>query len=120
MHTWYPAEPRGCRHGIRWRTQPLGSRGQRRRELPDALALIEAATAQNLEAETQKALELAAFGINRETQAINSTKDIYTGSTQAADMVQDHAQQWQLYGDSIKTMLQNYAKIKAQQLKTKK
>ena len=98
-------------------TSDFGFKRIGRREIPESLALIEAATAQNLDVETQKALELAAFGITRETNAINSTKDIYTGSTKAVDMVHDHTQQWQLYGESLKTMLQNYAQIKAQKIK---
>ncbi|MCP4709728.1 MAG: M28 family peptidase [Planctomycetes bacterium] len=101
-------------------TSDFGFERIAQREIPESLALIEAATAQNLEEETQKALELAAFGINRETKAITSTKEIYTGSPKAIEMVNDHTQQWNLYGDSIQTMLQNYAKIKTKQLKTKK
>ncbi|MFC1731372.1 M28 family peptidase [candidate division KSB1 bacterium] len=88
-----------------------------RRELSDAMAEIEAANAQNIEAETKKALDLVASGITRETKAIKTTEDIYTGSSQAVKMVEDHVKQWQLYGDSIQDMLKKYAQIKEQDLK---
>jgi len=95
-------------------TSDFGFQRIAQREIPESLALIEAANAQNLEAQTQKALDLAAFGITRESNAIKSIEDIYSASNNAVNMVQDHAQQWQLYGESITTMLKNYANIKAQ------
>jgi len=82
------------------------------RELSEALAIIEAANAQNLEEETKRALDLAASGITRETKAIKTTEDIYTGSSPAVKMIDDHVKQWQLYGDSIQDMLKKYAKAK--------
>jgi aminopeptidase YwaD len=83
-----------------------------KRELVAALSLIESATAENLAAQTEKALALTAAGVEREIGAIQSIEGVYTGSEQAVKMVGEHTEQWKLYGKSLAEMLRGYASFK--------
>ena len=71
--------------------------------------------ADNLNTQTHKALNLAAFAVNREKQALQSIEEIHSFSHTASVMLNDRVDQWELYGESLKNLLLGYAKIKAQQ-----
>ena len=89
------------------------------REHIKALKHIETATAENLKSNTTKALNLINFAVVRETGALESIRDIYSGSAEAKIKLDNHIQQWDLYTKSLKSQLLGYAKIKAKQLKVK-
>ena len=89
------------------------------REHIKALKHIETATAENLKANTAKALNLINFAVVRETGALESIREIYSGSPEAKIKLNNHIQQWNLYTKSLKSQIIGYAKIKAKQLKVK-
>ncbi len=86
------------------------------RELPRALGYVEAATGGNLEAETAKALNLINFAVDREIVAIRSVEEIYTGSETAETLVDNRAQQWELYREGLKNQVLGYGRTRAAQL----
>ncbi len=83
------------------------------REHIKALRYVDAATKDNLGAETQKALNLAQFATGREIDALRSIEDIYTGSSSAKALLSNRIKQWELYAESIESQILKYAAIRA-------
>ena len=87
------------------------------RELAAALAGVESAGTENLASETAKALNLVRFGIKRETGALRSIDEISTGSAPARQAVSNRVRQWEMYHQSLKKQVLDYAAFRARQLK---
>lgn len=96
----------------------FGYRRVAERDLPKAMAHLEAAEAKTLAAETIRALNIARFGVKREIGAISSVDEISTGSPVARRSVADRVKQWELYGQGLKAQILGYAALKARQLST--
>jgi len=86
------------------------------REIPRAMARLDAADARQLAAETAQALRLVAFGAGRELAAVRSIEDVFSGSPAAKAAVQGKSRQWELYGQALRTQVMEYAKSRAVQL----
>ena len=86
------------------------------RELPQALALVEAADAAALAAATAKALDLVELAVDRETGALRSIEDVYTGTPEARAVVDRRVRQWELYRAGLGAQVLGYAKLKAEAL----
>ncbi len=89
-----------------------------KRELSRAMRLINEAKAKDLQKAAEKALNLVHFSIVRESGAIGSARDIYSGTDQAEHLIQSHLKQWSLYGEMLKDQVLDYGRFRAQQLKT--
>jgi hypothetical protein len=96
----------------------FGYRRVAERDLPKAMAHLEAAEAKTLAAETIRALAIVRFGVKREIGAIGSVDEISTGSPAARRSVADRIRQWELYGQGLKAQVLGYAALKARQLGT--
>jgi hypothetical protein len=86
------------------------------RELPRAMARLEAADAKSLAAETGQSLNLAAFGAAREIEALRSIEDIFSGSAAAKAVVDGKVRQWELYQGALRSQVLQYAKHRAAEL----
>jgi hypothetical protein len=87
------------------------------RELPEAMAMIEAATAEeDLRSRRDAALDLLMLALDREIGALASIHEISTGSQQADSSIDDRIEQWDLYGSGLRRQAREYAQIKAQRL----
>lgn len=89
------------------------------RELPQAMRLVEAADAATLARATAKALEVIDLAVDRETGAIRSVEDVYSGSAAAKTLVANRAQQWELYRAGLRSQVVGYAKLRASELGVK-
>lgn len=83
------------------------------RDIPRALAAVERADAKTLAAVMSKALIVVDSGALRETGALRSIEEIFSGSPAARKMLANRIQQWELYRTSLKAQVLGYAKIKA-------
>lgn len=83
------------------------------RELPRAMTRLLAAGRENLAAETAQAARLVAYGAGRELAAIRSIEDVFSGSAAARKSVEDRVQQWELYRNSLTTLVLDSAKTRA-------
>jgi len=90
-----------------------------KRELPRALQMVADAEAKDLENAMNRALNLAAFAVAREKGAIESVRDVYSGSDKARGLVAAQARQWELYGASLERQVREFAAYRAAALKTK-
>jgi aminopeptidase YwaD len=88
------------------------------RDLPRALALIEAANAETLPGAAAKALTMVEAATEREMGALRSTEEVYSGSAAARSMVAGRMAQWQLYRDGLRNQVIGYSKIRARDLGT--
>ena len=86
------------------------------RELPQALAIVEAADAGALAAATTKALDLVDFAMDREAGALRSIEDVSSGSPAARAVVDNRVRQWELYRAGLGAQVVGYAKVKADAL----
>jgi hypothetical protein len=86
------------------------------RELPLALARVDAAEAKNLAPESEQALRLVTYGASREVSALRTIEDIYTGSDAAKQTVEDKVRQWELYQSALHTQVLEYVKLRAARL----
>jgi len=86
------------------------------RGLPQALALIEGATADDLDSTLQRALNLMDAAVEREVGALASVREVYTGSPEAGAAVDDRLAQWELYRGSLEEQVLGYARIRAERL----
>ncbi|MFC2166861.1 M28 family peptidase [Acidobacteriota bacterium] len=89
-----------------------------RQELSQAMKLINHADANTLQKSTLRALSLISFACNRESEAVQATKDIFTGSEKARHLVDSHLQQWKQYETALKEQLIEYNRFQAQKLGT--
>jgi hypothetical protein len=86
------------------------------RELVKSLRYIETATAQTINAEVNRALNLITFAANREIYALKSIEDIYSGSKNAQIVLGNKVAQWELYRNALINQVSEFGKIKARQL----
>lgn len=86
------------------------------RELVKSLRYIESATAQTINAEVNRALNLITFAANREIDALKSIEDIYSGSKTAQIVLGNKVAQWELYRNALINQVSEFGKIKARQL----
>lgn len=88
-----------------------------KRELSMAMSLVLEAEAKDLQKAVGKALNLVHFAIVRESGAIGSARDIYSGTDRVEHLVESHLKQWSIYGESLKRQVLDYGRFRAQQLK---
>jgi len=93
-----------------------GYRRLAEREIPKAMARLDAADAATLAKETALAWNLVRFGVKREIGALRSIDEISTGSAAALAAVADRVHQWELYGQALKAQIQGYAAARAKRL----
>jgi len=86
------------------------------REIPRAMARLEAADGRSLAAETAQALKLVAFGAGREIGALRSIEEVFSGSAAARAAVDGKVRQWELYRGALRSQVLEYAKYRAAQL----
>ena len=89
------------------------------RELPQALQYIQKAKASDLQTALNQASNLCAFAVEREIGAIQSIKDIYSGSQAADQQINSYQKQFQFYLAGLKNQMYEYTKLQASQLKAK-
>lgn len=88
------------------------------RGLPPAMRLLEEARATDLERALRHALNRVNSALDREIGALESIRDIYTGSTVARTSVDNRIAQWELYRDALTSQLVSYSGVRAQTLGT--
>lgn len=86
------------------------------REIPRAMARLESADAKTLAPETALALKLLAHGAGRETGALRSIEDVFSGSEAARKLLDSKARQWQFYETALRGQVIAYAGWRAAQL----
>ncbi|MFB3852770.1 MAG: M28 family peptidase [Vicinamibacterales bacterium] len=97
----------------------VSSFGYRRigeRELPRALAYLDAADAASLETAAARAANLVEHATGREIAALRSIGEIHSGSPAAASLVNQRVAQWELYRAGLKSQIQGYMKVRADAL----
>jgi len=90
-----------------------------KRELGRAMQLVAEAGAGELGAAMNRALDLAAFAVTREKGAVESVRDVYTGSDAARAAVAAHIKQWEAYGAALDRHIREFAASRAAALGTK-
>jgi len=90
-----------------------------KRELPRALQIVTDAEAKDLGKAMDRALGLTALATAREWGAVESVREVYSGSEKARALVATHARQWELYGASLERQVRELAALRAAALKTK-
>jgi hypothetical protein len=86
------------------------------RELPQALKFVDDAKAETLEKDVGKAWNLAGFAVEREIGAIQSLREICSGSEEAIRMIEDRIKQWEYYGEGLEGQILKYGAHRASQL----
>ena len=89
------------------------------RELPRALGYVENATEEELADAMTRALNLVDFAVTREIEAIDSIRDIYSGSVEARTAVDHRIRQWELYRTGLTDMVTGFAGVRADLLKVR-
>ena len=90
-----------------------------KRELPRAMRLLTEAGAADLGKASNLALGLVELAAAREKGAVESVREIYTGSERARTAVAAHLGQWDLYGASLARQVRETAAARAAVLKVK-
>lgn len=90
-----------------------------RRELARAMRLVAEAGPADLGKAANLALGLAELATARERGAVESVREVYTGSDKARAAVAAHVRQWELYGDSLERQVRELAASRAAALKVK-
>jgi hypothetical protein len=86
------------------------------RGLPQALALVETAEGPGLQAASEHALNQVNGAIDREVEALESIREIYTGSEQSQTVVERRLTQWQLYREALGSQVFQFAQSRANEL----
>jgi hypothetical protein len=86
------------------------------RELPQALKLVDKAKTKSFQEDLGKALNLAAFAVEREIGALRSLLEILSGSEEAARNIEDRIEQWEYYGEGIEEQILKYGALRASRL----
>ncbi len=97
-------------------TSAFGYRRVAERDLPRALGYVEAADAATLAGATRKALVTVDWATDRESAAIASIGEIYTGSPAARTLLANRRQQWDLFRAGVRAQVNGYATLRAGQL----
>ena len=90
-----------------------------RRELPRALQMVTEAESKDLEKAMNRALGLTAFAAAREKGAVESVREVYSGSDKARALVAAQTRQWELYSASLERQVREFAAYRAAALKIK-
>ena len=90
-----------------------------KRELARAMQIVADAEAKDLDKAMTRALDLAALAAGREKGAVESVRDVYSGSDKARAAVAAHVKQWELYGASLERQVREFAAYRAAALKVK-
>jgi len=88
-----------------------------KRELPRALKFLDDADVKTLQKALSSAANLTDLVVERETGALASIEEIYSGSDKAVRIVNNRKKQWELYGEGLRSQLLKYAQFRAQNLK---
>jgi hypothetical protein len=83
------------------------------RELPQSLKLVDKAKDKSFQEDVGKALNLAAFAVEREIGALRSLMEICSGSERAVKSIEDRIKQWEFYGEGIEDQILRYGALKA-------
>jgi len=86
------------------------------RGLPRALARVDAAETEDLQESVESALNIVNAAIEREVGALQSIREIYTGSTAAAIAVDDRVTQWELYRNALHDQVLGYGQLRAERM----
>jgi len=94
------------------------------RELPRAMGLVAGAGTGDgggagLGQAMNRALDLAALAVTRERGAVESVRDIFTGSDRARAALAAHVEQWDLYGAALERQIRAFAARRAAALGTR-
>jgi aminopeptidase YwaD len=84
-----------------------------KRELPRALQVVTEAGAEDLERAMDRALGLAALAAARERGAVESVREVYSGSDRARALVAAESRQWELYGAALARHIREFAAYRA-------
>ena len=90
-----------------------------KREVPRAMQLVADAGAGDLGKAMNRALDLAAFAVTRERGAVESVREVYSGSDKARAAVAAHIRQWEITGASLQRQVREFAASRAAALGTK-
>jgi hypothetical protein len=86
------------------------------RELPQALKFVDKAKAKSFREDVWKAVNLAAFAVEREIGALRSLMEICSGSDSATQKIEDRIKQWEYYGEGLEEQILKYGALRASQL----
>jgi hypothetical protein len=86
------------------------------RGLPPAMRLVEGAAAADLQTALQHALNRVNSAVDREVGALESIREIYTGTEPARTGVDNRIAQWELYRAGLANQVVSYAGVRAQTL----
>ncbi len=86
------------------------------RGLPRALARVAAAGTEDLQESVESALNIVNAAIEREVGALESIREVYTGSTAAEAAVDDRVAQWDLYRDALHDQVLGYGQLRAERM----
>jgi hypothetical protein len=89
------------------------------RGLPRALAMVDAADAQSIQQSVQAAVNVVNAAIEREVGALESIREIYTGSADAEAAVSDRVTQWELYREALHDQVMGYGQLRAERMGTR-
>ena len=78
------------------------------RELPKAIRIMETAHTDSLDMAMGRALDFVNKAVERESDVIQSTREIYSNSEFARSKVDLKVQQWKLYKDALQTQVKSY------------
>jgi hypothetical protein len=86
------------------------------RELPQALKIVNKAKEKSFQEDVGKALNLAAFAVEREIGALRSLMEICSGSASAVESIEDRIEQWRFYGEGLEGQILKYGALRASRL----
>ena len=89
------------------------------RELPDAISMIANSTADNIGQNISQAVNLVSFAADREISALESVKEICTGSKAAVQTVDRKIREWELYKKSLEDQIMGIAGFGAEYFNVK-
>ncbi|MFH1943879.1 MAG: M28 family peptidase [bacterium] len=90
-----------------------------KREIPEAMRMIDRADAKDFQSAFVKAHNLVRFAAERETGAVGSTEEIYSGSEDAERLLHARVKQWELYGEGLENSIVEYGRVRASDLGVK-
>jgi hypothetical protein len=86
------------------------------RALPQALALFDVASAYDLNVVLVRALNRLDAAVDREVDALESIREVYTASAPARTAVDNRVAQWEMYRKGLQEQLLGYARLRAEQM----
>ena len=84
-----------------------------KRELARAMELVTGAGAKDLGKAARQALGLTKLAAAREKGAVESAREVYSGSEKAKALVAAHMRQWELYGAALERQVREHAASRA-------